>query len=368
MKLHILLLLLILTISTFGHGQNQKPPEPETEQAVTANIGDTVPELSKSILIVFQSTNGDYWYGSDKDGVYRFDGKTVIHFSAKDGLTGNRIRSIQEDKRGNIYFSTLDGISKFDGHAFTTLAAIPSLFPGDHWKLQPDDLWFCMPGKNGERGPYRFDGKNLYQLEFPKHFLADDYYKRFPNNAWSPYEVYYIYRDRKGNMWFGTSNFGVCRYDGESLSWLYEDHLTFVPNGGSFGIRSILEDTKGKFWFCNTQYRFNISPVIRNENGKVLIRYEKEKGIEGIKSADGTNYTYFMSVLEDDRGDLWMATYNQGVWKYDGKKVTHYSIIEDSKDVTLYYIYKDRKGVLWLGTHESGAYKYNGKTFVRFKP
>ncbi|MBK6838526.1 MAG: hypothetical protein IPG90_09810 [Bacteroidetes bacterium] len=40
--------------------------------------------------------------------------------------------------------------------------------------------------------------------------MADDYFKQFPNKAWSPYEVYYIYSDSKGTMWFGTSNFGVC--------------------------------------------------------------------------------------------------------------------------------------------------------------
>jgi len=39
----------------------------------------------------------------------------------------------------------------------------------------------------------------------------------------------------------------VCRYDGKSILWLYEDHLTNLPNGGSFGIRAILEDKNENF-------------------------------------------------------------------------------------------------------------------------
>jgi ligand-binding sensor domain-containing protein len=169
-------------------------------------------------------------------------------------------------------------------------------------------------------------------------------------------------------MWFGTSNFGICRYDGKSLSWLYEDHLTNTPAGGSFGIRSIIEDSKGRYWFCNTRYRFSISPDSISEKGKVLIKYEKEKGIDGIKSAAGDNYVYFMSAVKDNEGNLWMATYNQGVWKYDGKKAIHYPVQDGAKDITLFSIYKDRQGELWLGTHETGAYKFNGKTFAKFKP
>jgi len=218
----------------------------------------------------------------------------------------------ESQNQGNIYISTLEGINKFDGHTFTALTAIPSKPSSDNWKLQPDDLWFNILGKNGDKGPYRYDGKNLYQLEFPKHYMADEYFARFPNKSWSPYDVYYIYKDSKGTMWFGTAEFGVCRYDGNSLSWLYEDHLTNSPNGASFGIRSILEDEEGKYWFCNTRYRFNIS--------------------------------------------------------YDGKKSTHYPLKDNGQDITLFSIYEDKEDQIWLGTHETGVLKFNGETFEKFTP
>lgn len=319
-------------------------------------------------MLIFQATNGDYWFGSDADGIYRYDGKTIIHYSEQDGLSNNRIRSIQEDKQGNIYFATLGGISKFDGQTFVTLTAIKSTSANDNWKLQPDDLWFTMTGKSGEKGPYRFDGTNLYQLEFPKHYLADKYFADNPNKPWSPYEVYSIYKDSKGTMWFGTGNFGVCRYDGLSLSWLYEDHLTNIPNGGMFGIRSVMEDKNGEFWICNTNYRYSISADSIKYNDKVLIKYERQQGIEGITSTNGNDCVYFMSATNDNDGNLWLATYDQGVWCYNGKTAKQYIVKDDTKNVTLFSVYKDKKGGLWLGTHEAGTYKFNGQTFEKFAP
>lgn len=337
-------------------------------QKPATNPGKTVSRLSNSIIIIFQSADGDYWLGSDKDGLYKYNGKTITHYSEKDGLSSNRIRSIQEDKQGNIYIAAIGGIYKFDGNTFSKLTTTKNSSPANDWKLESGDLWFSIPGNKGEKGPYRYDGKNLYQLEFPKHYMEEEYYKRFPNNSWSPFEVYYIYKDSKGAIWLGTSNFGICRYDGKSLSWLYEDHLTNVSNGGSFGIRSIIEDSKGHYWFCNTSNRYKVFPDSIVEKDRVLIPYKTEKGIEGIRTTDNADMVYFMSAIEDKNGNLWLATYSQGVWKYDGKTVTHYAVNDGGKEATLFSIYKDKNDNIWLGSHESGAYKFNGKTFEKFNP
>lgn len=366
MKLNTFLFLCLLILLTSCNGQTISQTENKiiSAQNSTIAVGKTVSELDKSIWIIFQDKNNHYWYGSDGQGVYRYDGKTILHFSTKDGLLNNRIRGIQEDKLGNVFITSLDGINKFDGQKFTTLPVIES----NEWKLNPNDLWFAVLGKTGENGPYRYDGKTLYHLQFPKHYMEDEYYNANGRRPWSPYEPYTIYNDSKGNIWFGTSGFGICRYDGKSLSWMYEKHLTLIEGGGDFGIRSIIEDKEGKFWFTNTSYRYNIHPTPLIEQGKILIDYKRERGIENVKSPGGKEMIYFMSAIEDDKGGLWMVTYEQGVWRYDGKTITHYSVKDGAKDITLFSIYKDKQGDLWLGTHEAGAYKFNGNTFEKFKP
>lgn len=331
-------------------------------------LGDTVAEPGKSSLIIYQATNGDYWFGSDGDGLYRYDGAHTIHYPKNKALPDGRIRQICEDQSGNLFFSAQDGsISRYDGRQFALLHPTKFQTPGKGWMLKPNDLWFMGGTKNN--GPYRYDGYTLYDLDFPKHYMEDDFAAGALSAAWTPYDVYYSYRDSKGTAWFGTSNFGICRFDGRSLSWLYEEHLTSIAGGGSFGIRSIIEDKEGKFWFCNTKYRYDIardpvSKADRNSNENNLIVYKREQGIDGIRGANGSDFIYFMSATKDANGDLWFATYQEGVWHYDGRKATHYAV----KDVKLYSIYMDRRQQLWLGTHDGGPYLFNGKTFERFRP
>lgn len=332
--------------------------------------GETVTELDKAIFYVFQAKDDTYWFGSNEQGVYRYDGKTLTRFSTKDGLVSNRIRGIQEDKSGNLYFTTYEGISRFDGRSFTTLSVWAGSSPTD-WKKQPDDLWFV--GAQDTGAVYRYDGKWLHRLALPKTDIGEEQAARFPrskfpNAIWSPYDVYTIAKDRKGNVWFGTASAGVFRFDGQFLSSMYETHLTELEGGGSFGIRSILEDKTGAFWICNTRYRYRIDPKDAPDPGKGFIKYKREKGIEQLKAPDGKDHVYFMSILEDGKGDLWMATLGSGVWRYDGAKATRYPVMDGDKAVSVFSIYKDNRGGLWVGTHEAGSYKFNGKTFERFRP
>jgi hypothetical protein len=39
--------------------------------------GEVVSELGKSVMYVFRAKNGDYWFGSNDHGVYRYDGKAT---------------------------------------------------------------------------------------------------------------------------------------------------------------------------------------------------------------------------------------------------------------------------------------------------
>jgi len=67
---------------------------------------------------------------------------TVILFTTQDGLINNRILGVQEDKLGNVYFDTPEGVSKFDGQQFTTLKVTENSAKKNEWKLAPTDLWF----------------------------------------------------------------------------------------------------------------------------------------------------------------------------------------------------------------------------------
>ena len=322
------------------------------------DIGVTVTQIDKTIWTIYQDKKSNYWFGSKENGVYYYNGQRLKHITTKNGLVSNEIRGIQEDANGNIFFDTEKGVSKFDGHTFKTLQMANPDSPLNNWVLKPDDLWFRIGST--KNGAYRFDGKYLHYLKFPTSPQEITFYKNNPNSSLKPYGLYTIYKDRKGFMWFGTASLGVCRYDGKNLNWHYEEQLQTTPNGGDFGTRAIFEDKNGKFWINNTRFRYVIETY-----GNKPITFKKENGIGYLNKTNKMEFPFFLSVTEDNKGNLWLATYENGVYKYNGKELIHYPIKDGETDVLLFTIYKDNKGVLWLGTHNAGAFTFNGSSFER---
>ena len=322
------------------------------------DTGVTITQIDKTIWTIYQDKKSNYWFGSKENGVYYYNGQRLKHITTENGLVSNEIRGIQEDANGNVYFDTEKGVSKFDGRTFKTLQIANPASPLNDWVLKPDDLWFRMGFKSGA---YRFDGKYLHYLKFPTSPQENMFYKKNPNTSLKPYGLYTIYKDRKGYMWFGTASLGVCRYDGRTLNWHYEEQLQTTPNGGDFGTRAIFEDKNGKIWINNTRFRYVIETY-----GNKSVTFKKESGVGYLNKTNEMEFPYFLSITEDNKGNLWMATYENGVWKYNGKELIHYPVKDGETDVLLFTIYKDNKGVLWLGTHNAGVYTFNGHTFEKF--
>jgi len=345
------LILFYVTVCTFFSSCNGQTNTQElnSEKEITSPAtGDTVKQLSDNIMVIYQDKKNIHWFGSWETGVYRYDGKTLINYTTKQGLPNNRVDEIKEDKSGNLYFISchpLSTITKFDGQSFSTITPPPS----NEWKLQANDLWLRNAFQTEK--VYRFDGNTFYELTLPK-----------PPKLSNPFEIYSIYKDQKGNIWFGTNPVGVCRYDGKSFEWITEEDVTEFRNEGANGVRSITEDNNGDFWF-NAENRYSVYDSITLKSNKFYARHESIGSLDGKKNSKLNEY---LSTVRDGKNNLWFVTYRNGVWKYDGKTITHYAVQDNSKDITLFSIYKDNNGDLWLGTHNNGAYKFNGKTFERF--
>lgn len=351
----------LLLLTTFLSCKAQTTSDSHN-QLQTNTIGQVATQLPVGITTIFQDAAGNHWFGSD--GVYKYDGNQLTHYTKEDGLTGTSVLGIQEDQFGNLFFDTTEGISKFDGSSFTTLEIIETT-DRDAWQLNPTDLWFRMGWDRG--GPLRYDGQQLFGLTFPKTNQEEVFLATYPNVSFNPYGVYWIYKDHDGHMWFGTSSLGLCRFDGTSVQWMYEDEMTNTPDGGSFGIRAMIQDKNEDFWICNTQYRYDIEQAIPNADTTDLVKYEKQEGVGEMGGHDPKNSLYFMSVVEDRTGDLWMISYNDGVWRYTGSSYMHYPLENGDQVVNLFTMYFDNEGVLWLGSHNAGAWRFDGKEFELFE-
>jgi ligand-binding sensor domain-containing protein len=323
------------------------------------SIRDLFNQAGTGHTVIFQDRNGDHWFAGSDTGVFRYDGKDPVLYTTADGLCGTGVLGIQEDAEGKLYFDTTEGVCVFDGKVFTTLTVDSTASP-DAWKLEPGDLWFRMGWDH--HGPFRYDGTTLHALEFPHTTQADTFNTQYPNVSFDPYGIYSMYTDSKGRLWFGTSSLGVCMFDGTSIRWLYKDHLTNTPAGGSFGIRAMIEDRDGKFWFCNTRERFTIPPQTADGD-----RVQNSTSA-GVQAEGETHFPYFFSITKDKAGNLWMACGEDGVYCKRGELLVHYPITTEGETVRAFSIYTNNVGTIWIGTLGSGAYRFNGAAFERFDP
>ncbi len=355
----LLLLFCLFAINgqNINQGTNRFVSDFDNKIAVNSINLSNSKELDDNIRSIFHDTKGNYWFGTNDAGVYRYDGKSLVQFTVKDGLSNNQVQSIQEDKDGNIWFGTgLFNVSRFDGKSFITFTKkeeFPFMAEDNHgWELSQTDLWFYAGS-----GVYRYSDNSFVYL--PLDNIQNKETQSSPFNL-SRYAVYCLLKDKKGNMWFGTQAQGVCHYDGKSITWFKEKGLSGPA------VLGIFEDSKGNLWFGN-----NGAGLFRYD-GKILTNFTEENGL-GIKdfiasgkSNPGTLARIY-TINEDNYGNIWIGTVDSGVWRYDGKNLINYTTTDGLASNAVNTIYKDRNGDLWFGTDGDGICKFNGLTFEKLR-
>lgn len=162
--------------------------------------------------------SGVVWFGTQSEGVCRYDEATVSYLVEKD-LAGPAVRTIFQDKNGLLWFGNNGGgLFRYDGKTLINITDEKNL--GNHAFLRdkfpiskPGSLarvWAINEDNDGklligtiDSGLWIYEGNTLTNLTTKDGI---------PGNS-----VWVIYKDREGEVWIVTNGDTVCKYDGKKF-------------------------------------------------------------------------------------------------------------------------------------------------------
>jgi len=309
------------------------------------------------ILNILEDETGNLWFGAHRDGISRYDGKSFTNFTNAQGLIHTSVRYTLIDKRGNMWFGTSKGVSRYDGIRIDAIERgkkTPLQAQHDLKKMNgkfvrtftnfttedglTDNLIRCMSedskgniwfGTNSG-GISKYDGNRVEAIENGEKTTKQDiqdlkkvngkFVKTFSNfktaQGLPSNSIFSITEDKMGNIWIGTLDGGLSRYDGKSI-------ITYTTRDG-------LPDNV-------------ISQIVMAKNGNILI---------------GTNYglavlTSFKSKNKRDAKKPQNNLNNSEIKNY----APVFEIYNTSngfpiKDINTGQnaMYEDKNGMIWIAT------------------
>jgi len=332
-------LFLMTVFCSFCSAQNKTElpisnTRPESKYVITCH-GPT--KISRNIK---QDRHGNIWIAS-WEGVFRYDGKSFFNITSK--ISSARFFSVLEDRKGNLWFGSIgSGVYYYDGKSFRNFTTRDGLVNNEVTCIYEDktgNIWF---GVNG--GASRYDGKSFRNYMMNRDSMMEDRTgKTFPDFTRPPNEVNSIIEDKTGKLWFGTRG-NTFVYDGNTFT-------VFTHNGKPFSnVRTIIEDKKGNIWLS---------------------------GADGLWRYDGSTFTNFTQkfvgyIIEDKKGNIWTSSESDhgqdwALSRYDEKSLSDKKpiVTEITNKPMIFGILEDDKGNIWFGA--DGVYRYNGNTITDFK-
>ena len=288
----------------------------------------------------------------------------------QDGLAQSQVRCMAQDSDGYLWFGTLGGASRFDGHEFVNHALQEGL-PDAHVSAMATDakgrLWLAsgnhlVRGVGGRAEVERLptgnagarimgmaadpdgriyagtDGDGLYVRDAGGLRLLADY----PLDTAANVRTLLCLRD--GRLLIGLRN-GLLLWDGRSYR-----SIPLGP-GQPMAISALAEAPDGSWWvgtFMDGLYRVAT-------DGTITL-YDEERGLlrNNVRC-----------LLVDDRGRLWVGT-KFGLNLLEDGRMRVFTVHQGMPNDNIWCAYQDAEGNLWFGTDGAGALRYLGDRFVTF--
>jgi signal transduction histidine kinase/ligand-binding sensor domain-containing protein len=288
---------------------------------------------------LLRDRSGGLWIGAlvDNGLLHIHEGRTDL-FNRSDGLSSNSVLSLQEDREGNIWVATGDGLDRFREFAVPTIS-VPQGLSGQNVSsvlaLRDGSIWLGMShGVNrwnkgqitiySKRSvPRARAGSSVGELSARTGAIQEITDSGLPDAT-----VEALFQDGRGQIWVGTQS-GVAIFRSNRFF-----PITSVPDGL---IYSIIADSAGNVWISHLDGLLNLL---------------EERVVERIPWAQLGRREPATALLPDAlQGGLWVGFRDGGVAYFkDGRFRASYAVADGLGEGWVRGFYVDRNGTLWVAT------------------
>lgn len=281
--------------------------------------------IDPKIHTLSMGPSGGIWLGTE-GGISVFKNNTFKNYTTEEGLSTNIVYSSFTDVEGNIWFGTFGGgTSVFLGDYFENYTAengLPNDLVTSFTEDQTGRIWIATYG-----GGLVSSENDNFEYLYTQQGLPDN-------------RVYHVSTDRDGIVWIGMRD-GLSQLRNGELYNFPKSEFPFRK------IRQVNQASDGTHWIST------YDEGLIHWKGNAYDQYTVESGLP--------NNTVIAS-LEDENGDIWVATYG-GVAKISEGAITTYSIQEGVPNNGVMSIIKDEDGTIWISTFGGIAW-FDGVQFV----
>ncbi len=268
--------------------------------------------------------DGNLWVASYASGAARFGGEWWDLLTTEDGLPSPTVLSVAAAGAGEMWVGTNSGLVQCIGDSVTTYTTADGMLSDVACDLLlRRDGRLCVghgcvfPG--GLAGISVFDGRTWSVL--PTEEKVND-----------------LMEDAGGDLWVAMDSGKLLRIGA------FGSHTYDLGDGtaGPNWIYAVVQDRAGTIWAAN---------------------YTAQR----IYRFDGVTWEWFeitspvYDLASDSEGNLWAATWDQGVFRFDGQSWTNFTTEDGLANYSVLSLFADSDGDIWCGTSRGVSLFRNGR-------
>jgi len=321
------------------------------------DLGDA-PWGHAGILQLIETRNGSLAAGTVDSGLYLLIPDTgALQFNRTNGLPQNWIRSLCEDREGNLWIGAGSG-----GLVALRAGKVATINPPDQW--QGRAVLSVSVAGNGAMW-IGTEGAGLYRFHEAR-------WTRFAENEGlaNPF-VWSVSEDMQGRLWAGTWGGGLFvlrdnrfeRAPGLENFTAPTPAMLHTPDGTAWigtGDGLLQYGTGGMTWFGRQQGLElpDVRAVVQAKDGTVWFGMSggglgclKDGIMHQFRKSDGLSSDFVHCLRLDDDGTLWIGTAGGGLNRFKDGRFAVISLKHGLPDAVICHIEEDERGFFWMSSH-----------------